>query len=176
MSDFSHETDKPLTRNIQAGREPLDRAGYEKAGGYRALRKALGQMSPDDVLEEVKDSNLRGRGGAGFPTGVKWSFVPRGEDAPKQKYLIANADEMEPGTFKDRLLLEGDPHQLLEAMVISGYAIGASEGYIFLRWAYREAARLLEKALAEAREAGYLGPDIQGSGYSFDVHLHVSAG
>jgi NADH-quinone oxidoreductase subunit F len=111
--------------------------GYEKVGGYQAVRKALLQMTPQKVTEEVKKSNLRGRGGAGFPTGSKWSFVPMGEDAPRPKYLIANADEMEPGAFKDRLLMEGDPHQLIEGMIVSAYAIEASVSYIFLRWEYR---------------------------------------
>jgi NADH-quinone oxidoreductase subunit F len=151
----------------------LDLRGYEAAGGYQALRKALREMSPGDVVNVVKESNLKGRGGAGFPTGQKWSFVP---DKPGPKYMICNADEMEPGTFKDRLLLEGDPHLLVEAMIVSGYAIGATHGYIFLRWAYHEAARRLRRALAEAYDAGYLGKNILRSGYDFDLELHVSAG
>ncbi len=168
--------ERPLTKNIKPETEPLDLAGYVNAGGYQAVRKALLDMSPAEVTEEVKNSNLRGRGGAGFPTGVKWSFVPLGEDAPRPKYLIANADEMEPGTFKDRLLMEGDPHQLLEGMILSAYAIQADISYIFLRWAYRRVARLLEKAIAEAYQAGYLGTDILGSGYSLEMRLHISAG
>jgi NADH-quinone oxidoreductase subunit F len=133
-------------------------------------------MTPDEVTETVKKSDLKGRGGAGFPTGIKWSFVPMGEDAPRPKYLVVNADEMEPGTFKDRLLLEGDPHQLIEGAIISAYAIQADVGYIFLRWAYKEAERKLRKAVAEAYEAGYLGKNILGSGFDFELHLHVSAG
>jgi NADH-quinone oxidoreductase subunit F len=167
---------RPLTQNIRAGAEPPDRTAYEEAGGYQALRKALGPMTPDEVLDEVKESGLRGRGGAGFPTGQKWSFVPRGDDAPHPKYIIANADEMEPGTFKDRHLMEGDPHQLVEALIVSGYAIGADAGFIFLRWAYKTAERRLRRAIAAAREAGYLGRDILGSGWSFDISLHTSAG
>ena len=120
-------TEKPLTGNMRADGEALDRDAYERAGGYRALRKALQSMTPEAVTEEVKDSNLRGRGGAGFPTGLKWSFRP-GEDAPHPRYLVANADEMEPGTFKDRLLLEGDPHQLIEGMTLAGYATGTDVG------------------------------------------------
>ncbi len=124
----------------------------------------------------VKNSNLRGRGGAGFPTGSKWSFVPMGADAPRPKYLIANADEMEPGTFKDRLLMEGDPHQLIEGMIVSSYAIQADVAYIFLRWEYRLAEKRLKKAIAEAYSGGYLGKNILGSGYSLEMRLHVSAG
>jgi NADH-quinone oxidoreductase subunit F len=166
----------PLTGNIQPDRTPLDIQGYVNAGGYQAARKALSDLTPAEVIEIVKESNLKGRGGAGFPTGVKWSFVPSGPDAPRPKYLIANADEMEPGTFKDRLLLEGDPHSLIEGMILSAYAIGAEEGYIFLRWAYKLAAQRLRIALEEAYRAGYLGGDILGSGYTFNLHLHVSAG
>ncbi|HSM57693.1 MAG TPA: NADH-quinone oxidoreductase subunit NuoF [Candidatus Sulfomarinibacteraceae bacterium] len=168
--------DKPLTQNIREGEAPLDLKAYEAAGGYQSVRKALGEMSPGDVVDVVTESDLRGRGGAGFPTGTKWSFVPMGPDARGPKYLICNADEMEPGTFKDRLLLEGDPHLMIESMIVSAYAIQASEGFIFLRWAYKTATRRLQRALEEAREAGYVGRDILGSGYDFDLHLHVSAG
>jgi NADH-quinone oxidoreductase subunit F len=128
------------------------------------------------VTTLVKDSNLKGRGGAGFPTGLKWSFVPMGDDVPHPKYLIANADEMEPGAFKDRLLLEGDPHQLIEGMIVASYAIQADVAFIFLRWAYRVAAERLEHALAEAYANNYLGRNICGSGYSLEMYLHVSAG
>jgi NADH-quinone oxidoreductase subunit F len=166
----------PLTQNIHKGRPAPDIKTIEQAGGYQGLRKALLQMSPAEVVEEVKKSDLRGRGGAGFPTGLKWSFVPMGQDAPRPKYLVVNGDEMEPGTFKDRLLLEGDPHQLIEGAIISAYAIQAETGYIFLRWAYQEAQQALKKALAEAYQSGYLGKNILGSGFNFDLHLHVSAG
>lgn len=166
----------PLTQNIRLGEAPADLQTYEASGGYQGLRVALRELSPEQVTEQVKQSSLTGRGGAGFPTGVKWSFVPMGEDAPRPKYLIANADEMEPGTFKDRLLMEGDPHQLIEGMLLSAYAIQAEEAYIFLRWAYKTSARRLRKAIAEAYDAGYLGDDILGSGYRLEMHLHVSAG
>jgi NADH-quinone oxidoreductase subunit F len=168
--------EQPLTQHIRPGEAPLDLPRYEGAGGYQAVHQALRRMAPPEVTELVKESNLRGRGGAGFPVGAKWSFVPMGDDAPRPKYLIANADEMEPGTFKDRLLLEGDPHQLLEGIIISAYAIQADIAYIFLRAEYTRAARLLTRAIAEAYHAGYLGRDILGSGYSLELHLHISAG
>jgi NADH-quinone oxidoreductase subunit F len=168
--------EKPLSQNIQAGREPLSLSEYRKVGGYGAVDKALKQMAPEDVTEIVKKSSLKGRGGAGFPTGDKWSYVPMGQDAPHPKYLIANADEMEPGTFKDRFLLEGDPHQLIEGIIVSAYAIQAEVAYIFLRWAYKRAAGLIERALREAYEAGYLGKNILGSGFNLELYLHTSAG
>src|SRR5215475_10561637 len=138
--------EKPLTKNILADREPPNPKEYEQAGGYRAARKALLSMSPQEVTEVVKNSNLRGRGGAGFPTGSKWSFVPMDAGAPRPKYLVANADEMEPGTFKDRLLMEGDPHQLIEGMIVSAFAIEAEVSYIFLRSEYKLSERRLKKA------------------------------
>jgi NADH-quinone oxidoreductase subunit F len=167
---------RPLTRNIRPGEGPLDRAGYERAGGYAAVRAALKEMAPHDVTELVKNSGLRGRGGAGFPTGIKWALIPMGDDAPKPKYLVVNADEMEPGTFKDRVLLEGDPHLMIEGIILSAYAIQAEKAFIFLRGEYVLAAQLLRKAIAEAKEAGYLGENILGSGFSLDLHLHMSAG
>lgn len=168
--------EQPLTRDIRPQGPPPDIREYEKTGGYQALRHALKEMSSQNVTETVKEAGLNGRGGAGFPTGLKWSFVPMGDDAPRDKYLIANADEMEPGTFKDRLLLEGNPHQLIEGMILSAYAIGANTGYVFLRWAYQRSAELIRKTLAEAHDAGYLGSDILGSGYNLDIHLHTSVG
>src|SRR5919108_5770799 len=168
--------EQPLTQNIRRDREPLSLRAYERAGGYEAVRKALRTMTPQEVTELVKASNLRGRGGAGFPTGNKWSFVPMGDDAPRPKYLIANADEMEPGTFKDRLLLEGDPHQLLEGMIVSAYAIQAEIAYIFLRAEYTLGARRLTQAIGEAYDAGYLVRDILGSGHNLELPLHTSAG
>jgi NADH-quinone oxidoreductase subunit F len=165
-----------LTANIVAGREPLDLAGYERAGGYVGVRKALGEMSPDELLETIKGSNLRGRGGAGFPTGIKWGFVPQGPDSPSPKYVIANGDEMEPGTFKDRLLIHGDPHQLVEGLIISAYTVRAEVGYIFLRPEYQRGAELLRRAIAEAEAAGYVGKNILGSGFDLELHVHVSAG
>ena len=167
----------PLTRNVRADRQPTAIDDYEAAGGYRALRECVGRRSPADCLQAVIDSGLRGRGGAGFPTGTKWKFVPMGEDAgPGHKYLICNADEMEPGTFKDRLIMEGDPHQLIEGMILAAYTIAADVAYIFIRGEYVRAIRLLREAIAAARDRGYLGDNILGSGYSLHMHVHVSAG
>lgn len=167
--------DKPLTQDIKASGAPLILKEYESTGGYEALRKAL-KMDPEEIQETVKDSNLKGRGGAGFSTGMKWGFMPMGEDAVHPKYLVANADEMEPGTFKDRLLLESNPHQLIEGMIIAAYAIQADIGYVFLRWAYKTAAQTIENAIKEAYEAGYLGENILGSQYKLEMQLHNSAG
>jgi NADH-quinone oxidoreductase subunit F len=164
----------PLTQNIRPACQPPDRAAYERAGGYQALRTALKSMTPEAVIEEVKKSNLRGRGGAGFSTGLKWSLVP--QDAAHPRYFVANADEMEPGTFKDRLLIEGDPHQFLEGLILGSYAIEADVAYIFLRGEYVVPARRLERAIAEAYQAGYVGKNILGSGYSLELYLHTSAG
>ncbi len=168
--------ERPLTQNIRHGEEPPWIADYKRAGGYAALRKALGNMSPEEVMQEVTASNLRGRGGAGFPTGQKWSFVPRGRDASPTKYLVVNADEMEPGTFKDRLLMEGDPHQLIEGVIVSAFAVEANVAYIFLRAEYTLAARRLRRAISEAYADGYLGTNILGSGFDLELHLHDSAG
>jgi NADH-quinone oxidoreductase subunit F len=165
---------KPLTGSMRTDGEALDLTAYERDGGYSALRKALKEMTPEAVINEVKDSNLRGRGGAGFPTGLKWTFVPK--DAPHPRYLVANADEMEPGTFKDRLLLEGNPHQLIEGMILAGYATGVDVAYIFLRGEYKLAARRIAMAIADSVERGYLGKNILNSGYSIELHLHISAG
>lgn len=166
----------PLTQNIRPGEEPLEIASYLRFGGYAAVRKALTSMAPQDVIGEVTASSLRGRGGAGFPTGRKWSAVPMDGDVPRPKYLVVNADEMEPGTFKDRLLMEGDPHQLIEGIIVSAFAIEATIAYIFLRAEYTLAARRLERAAAEAQAAGYLGRNILGSGFDLELHLHTSAG
>jgi NADH-quinone oxidoreductase subunit F len=168
--------DRPLTEQIRPGEEPLSAAEYERAGGYQAVRKALGSMEPAEVTQLVTEAGLTGRGGAGFPAGRKWAFIPLDEGAPHPKYLIANADEMEPGAFKDRLLLEGNPHQLIEGIILAAYAIQADRAYIFLRWAYKLAAKRLRRAISEAYEAGYLGKDILDSGYSLELHLHTSAG
>ncbi len=146
---------------------------YLSAGGYTALRKALG-MGPDEVIEEVKASGLRGRGGAGFPTGVKWSFIPK--DSGKPVYVCCNADESEPGSFKDREIIERDPHQLLEGILIASYAVGAHKSYIYIRGEMPKGARILERAIAEAREAGYVGDDILGSGFSCDIRVFRGAG
>ncbi len=145
-------------------------------GGYEGLRKALDRMTPADVRKEVTASNLRGRGGAGFPTGQKWSVEPPDDDASFPRYFISNSDEMEPGAFKDRLLMEGNPHQLIEGMIIGGYATRASKAYVFLRWEYGESALRIRKAIDEAYEAGYLGDNILKSGYNLHMRLHVGAG
>ncbi|ASY65173.1 NADH-ubiquinone oxidoreductase chain F (plasmid) [Sinorhizobium sojae CCBAU 05684] len=147
---------------------------YAAGGGYEALAKVLREHTPDEVVELVKQSNLRGRGGAGFPTGMKWSFVPKQSD--KLKYLCCNADEGEPGTFKDRIIMERDPHQLIEGLAVSGYAIGAETAYVYIRGEYVTAIRRLEQAIAEARDAGYLGRGVLGSDFNFDVHIHCGAG
>lgn len=167
--------ERPLTQNIRPGEPPLSLREYVARGGYEGLRLAL-QRTPLEIQREVTDSGLRGRGGAGFPTGPKWSFVPMGPEARRPKYLVVNGDEMEPGTMKDRLLLEGDPHALIESTIIASYAIEADVAYIFLRWEYSTAAERLRAALAEAREAGYVGPRVMGSDYSLQLHLHRSAG
>ncbi|AYB33182.1 NADH-quinone oxidoreductase subunit NuoF [Chryseolinea soli] len=166
--------EKPLTQHMRGDGAPLSLKEYERAGGYQALRKALKEMEPKAVTTLVKESNLRGRGGAGFLTGMKWSFVPM--NVPKPKYLICNADEMEPGTFKDRILLEQTPHQLIEGMILAAYAIQADQSYVFLRWAYKLAAKVITQAIEEAYAAGYLGKNILGSGFDLDMHLHTGVG
>ena len=161
-----------LTRNIRHP-EVLSVDGYRATGGYQALAKAY-EMEPGEVIDQVKASGLRGRGGAGFPAGVKWGFIPKETDKPV--YLVANADESEPGTFKDRLLMEKDPHQLIEGCAICCYAVGAHVTYIYIRGEYAEAARILEEAIADAYAAGILGEDSLGSGYRQEVYVHRGAG
>jgi len=149
---------------------------YKSVGGYQALEKVYkGKMAPEDVIEEVKTSNLRGRGGAGFPTGLKWSFMPR--NSPGQKYIVCNSDESEPGTCKDREILMYNPHALIEGMAIAGYAIGATVGYNYMRGEFMDEVNTrFTAALQEAYEAGYLGKDIFGSGVDFDLHPSLGAG
>ncbi|WP_232538784.1 NADH-quinone oxidoreductase subunit NuoF [Chitinophaga tropicalis] len=173
---MSNTMERPLTRNIHPDRPALNLKEYEMTGGYTALRKVCSGMTPAALQKLVQDSNLKGRGGAGFNTGIKWSLIPMGEEAASPKYLICNADEMEPGTFKDRLLLEGNPHQLIEGMILAAYAIQANISYVFLRWAYHKAADLIRKSIQEAYDAGYLGKDILGSGFHLDMHLHTGVG
>lgn len=168
--------EQPLTAGFPLGDVALSLTEYERAGGYSGWKRVLAEMSPLDVQKVVTDSALRGRGGAGFATGPKWSFVPMGEDAPHPKYLIANADEMEPGTFKDRFLMERSPHQLLEGMLISAYAIQADIAYVFLRGEYTVARDRLARAIAELYKAGYAGKHVLGSSYNLELFLHVSAG
>ena len=161
----------------------LERAGiidpdsieeYVIHDGYTALGKVLTEMSPQEVISEIKESNLRGRGGAGFPTGTKWGFVASAKG--DKKYVICNADESEPGTFKDRLILEGDPHSIIESMVIAAYAVGANEGYIYIRGEYSLAQTRLINAINQAKELGFLGENIFGTDFCFDLHIHAGAG
>jgi NADH-quinone oxidoreductase subunit F len=147
---------------------------YRRHGGYASVEKALKEMKPEQVTEEVKKSGLRGRGGAGFPTGLKWSFLAKPEGVPR--YLVCNADESEPGTFKDRFLMEKIPHLLIEGMITSSYALGAATSYIYIRGEYFYVARILEKALKEAYEAGWLGKNILGTNFSHDCFVQVGAG
>lgn len=146
---------------------------YQKEGGYTSLKKALA-MTPDAIVEEVKKSGLRGRGGAGFPTGMKWSFLAKPEGVPR--HLVCNADESEPGTFKDRYLMEKIPHLLIEGMIISSYALGCNTSYIYVRGEYFYIIKILRKAIAEAYNAGLLGKNILGSGYDLDLYVHPGAG
>ncbi len=158
-------------------RVALDRAqdidAYERSGGYAALRRAVAQLGPKAVLDEVIASNLRGRGGAGFPTGRKWSFIPK--DAP-QKYLAVNADESEPGTFNNRVLIDADPHLLLEGILLCCYAVGIAHAYVYIRGENVPGARALDRAIAQARARGYLGPRVLGTDFACDVHVFRGAG
>ncbi len=147
---------------------------YMQNGGYQALEKALKQMTPESIIEEVKKSGLRGRGGAGFSTGMKWSFVPKGTDKPK--YILANGDESEPGTCKDRPLMELDPHQMIEGIIIAGRAIGSERGYVYIRGEYRYVLDIVETAIKEAYDRGFLGKNIMGTGFNFDLYGHTGAG
>lgn len=166
-------TDKILTARMDA--HPSDSqtlSRYLDTGGYEALTKALDEMSPEEIIEEVKASNMRGRGGAGFPMGVKWGFL-----APAQpRYLVVNCDESEPGTFNDRQLAERDPHQLLEGIAISSYALGVGHAFVYVRGEYAKAARRIQSAIDEAENAGYLGSDIRGSSFSLEVTVHLGGG
>lgn len=168
----------PVQQRIVLGRagliDPESLDDYLIHDGYLALAKALTEMTPEQVIDEVEKSGLQGRGGAGFPTGRKWGFVRSARGQPK--YVICNADESEPGTFKDRLILEGDPFSVIEAMTIAGYAVGATEGYIYIRGEYKLAYRRLENAIHLARERGLLGDQILGKDFRFDIHLHAGAG
>ena len=146
---------------------------YQRHGGYEALKKAL-KMKPEEIVAELKASNLRGRGGAGFPTGVKWSFIKREDGKPH--YLVVNGDESEPGTFKDRYILHEDPHQLLEGMMIAAWALNVHLSYIYIRCEFPEAARIVEKAIEEAKAAGFIGKNVCGSGFDCDIYVHQGAG
>ena len=174
---------KPLTQLINLN-QPLSIAEYINNGGYQGASIALKDLTPSQVLNMVSDSGLKGRGGAGFPTGMKWSCVPmftnedgsKKDNAPEFKYLVCNADEMEPGTFKDRYLLEGNPHQLIEAMIIASYTIEANRSYIFIRGEYHLASKRLQQAIDEAYENNWLGKNIQGTNFCLDLYIHSSAG
>ncbi len=159
----------------RAGRiDPTDIEDYILNDGYQALGKVLTEMSPAQVIDEIKKSGLRGRGGAGFPTGTKWGFVAK--EKQRKKYVVCNADESEPGTFKDRLILEGDPHSIVEAMALAAYAVGADEGYIYIRGEYQLAQERLKLAILQAKEYGFLGNNIFGTDFCFDLHIHSGAG
>ena len=147
---------------------------YRKGEGYATVGEVLGKKPPEECIEIVKASGLRGRGGAGFPTGLKWSFVPRSSSKPK--YLVCNADESEPGTFKDRELMEKNPHLMIEGMILTAYAIQANTGYIYLRGEFEALQRILDRAIAEAQSAGLLGDQVLGSGFRFQLHTHLGAG
>src|SRR5512143_2092801 len=146
---------------------------YLELDGYKAIRKAI-EMCPDGIINEIKASNLRGRGGAGFPTGMKWSFVPK--ESAKPKYILCNGDESEPGTCKDRLIFEHDPHSVIEGVMVAGLAVGAKSGYIYLRGEYRYLSIIMQKAIADAYAKGFLGKNVFGSGIDFDVYWHGGAG
>ena len=173
MADLvSHKDEvRVISKRFGQGAANIDR--YVELGGYAALKKALG-MGPDGIISEVKASNLRGRGGAGFPTGMKWSFVPK--QAPKPKYVLCNGDESEPGTCKDRLILEHDPHTVIEGVIIAGLSVQAKVGYIYIRGEYRYLSIIMQKAIADAYAKGFLGKNILGSGIDFDVYWHGGAG
>src|SRR5437588_11961905 len=161
-----------LTRNVgKPNSESIE--SYLANDGYQAFLKAS-KMTPEQIIDEMKASNLRGRGGAGFPTGMKWSFVPR--TSPKPKYIVVNGDESEPGTCKDRLLIENDPHQLIEGVLIAGLAVNAHAGYIYIRGEYRYLIDIVDKAIAEAYARGYLGKNLRGTDFSFDCYTQTGAG
>jgi len=154
--------------------EPTDLSAFESHGGFAGLQRALEQMQPREVVEEVKASGLMGRGGAAFPTGLKWEYTAAAQS--DIRYIVCNGDESEPGTFKDRLLMEGDPYAILEGMLIAGYAIGAHKGFLYIRGEYPRAQGILAKAIQNARAGGYLGDDILGSGFSFEIEVRSGAG
>jgi NADH-quinone oxidoreductase subunit F len=170
------EMELPMTGSFRSDGQPLSLKEYEAAGGYQALRKAVHSLTPDELIQIIKDAKLRGRGGAGFSTGRKWSFMPKGEQVSAVKYLVCNADEMEPGTFKDRFLMEGSPHQLIEGIALAAYAIEVETAYIFLRASYRKAAVCLANAIGEAYTHNYLGKNILDSHMNLEIYVHASAG
>ncbi|HGJ5865185.1 MAG TPA: NADH-quinone oxidoreductase subunit NuoF [Arsenophonus nasoniae] len=170
-----NEQTHPLTWRLRADQQPVWLEEYLSKNGYQGAKNALKNMSPDQVVSLVKDAGLKGRGGAGFSTGLKWSLMPK-DDSMNISYLLCNADEMEPGTYKDRLLMEQLPHLLIEGMLIGAYALKAYRGYIFLRGEYIEAAKHLRKAIEEAKAAGLLGKNILATGFNFELFVHTGAG
>lgn len=173
---MSLQETKPMTGRVEEVGGRVSLADYETGGGYAGARRALREMSPEEVIELVRESDLKGRGGAGFPTGMKWSFAKDEPPTPGSKYLVCNADEMEPGTFKDRYLLEYNPHLLIEGMIIGAYAIQADRAYVFLRGEYHEPYKHLTQAIQDAHRKGYLGSSIFSTGYSLDLRVHLSGG
>ncbi|MEP6643923.1 MAG: SLBB domain-containing protein, partial [Acidobacteriaceae bacterium] len=173
MADLVSHPDevKIVSKRFGQGATNIDR--YLELDGYKAVQKALA-MEPDAIINEVKNSGLRGRGGAGFSTGLKWSFVPK--QSVKPKYILCNGDESEPGTCKDRLIFEHDPHAVIEGVMIAGLAVGSEIGYIYIRGEYRYLSQIMFKALADAYAKGFLGKNIFGSGKNFDIYWHGGAG
>src|SRR3979411_1978169 len=163
MADLTSHPDEIKVVSKRFGMGAADIEQYLKLDGYKAVQKAL-TMSSDEIINEVKKSNLRGRGGAGFPTGMKWSFVPK--ESAKPKYILCNADESEPGTCKDRPLMEMMPHQLIEGIVIAGKAVGSHQGYIYVRGEYRYVLEIMDKAIAAAHKAGYMYKNTRRTGFS----------
>jgi NADH-quinone oxidoreductase subunit F len=173
MPALSHHPDEVLVLGSRFGQGATDIDKYLQLGGYESTRKCL-TLGADGIIAEMKASNLRGRGGAGFPTGLKWSFVPK--QSAKPKYVLVNGDESEPGTCKDRLIFEHDPHSVIEGVIIAGLAVNAHMGFIYLRGEYRYLLTIMEKAIADAYARGFLGKNIFGSGYDFDILSHTGAG
>lgn len=173
MADLVQHPDEVRIISARFGKGAASIEKYLELDGYKAVQKAL-KMQPNEIIDEVKASALRGRGGAGFSTGMKWSFVPK--ESAKPKYILVNGDESEPGTCKDRLILEHDPHAVIEGVLIAGLAVGARKGYIYIRGEYRYLVDILRKALDEAKAKGYIGKNIFGSGIDFDVYWHTGAG
>src|SRR5947209_10963671 len=173
MADLVSHPDEVRVVSKRFGQGAADIDRYLELDGYKAVRTALG-MQPDAIINEVKNSGLRGRGGAGFNTGLKWSFVPK--QSAKPKYILCNGDESEPGTCKDRLILEHDPHSVIEGVVIAGLAVGAKVGYVYIRGEYRYLVDIMRKAIADAYAKGFLGKNIFGGGNDCDVHGHSGAG
>src|SRR5205085_11173047 len=173
MADLVSDPDEVRVVSRRFGKAATNLDRYLELDGYKAVQKAL-DMTPDVIINEVKLSNLRGRGGAGFPTGMKWAFVPK--ESAKPKYVLVNGDESEPGTCKDRLILEQDPHSVIEGVIIAGLAVGAKKGYVYIRGEYRYLLTIMQKAIDDAYAKDFLGKNIFGSGQEFDCYWHTGAG